>query len=194
MPQFLAKYPHFESPDIDAEELAKLLEFCNCVRVVQCLIPPNNNKEHILDLVSRLTEGYSVRRVTGTGMTQETRHRYEIIHKEGNLTARTRPEHRQEKHEGDDDGNETDADAQSEGSSTSAEKKRSREAHQSPAKKSRIDSNSSSSSSSSSANINNGLLLLLEAGSIDDKNKAATQDPKINNSEGDDTIANKQHI
>ena len=97
MPQFLAKYPHFESPDIDSEERAKLLEFCNCVRVVQCLIPPNNNKEHILDLVSRLTEGYSVRRVTGTGMTQETRHRYEIIHKEGNLTAKPRPERHDEK-------------------------------------------------------------------------------------------------
>jgi hypothetical protein len=90
MDQFLFRYPAFNSPSISNDERLKLLEFCNCTRVIQCLIPPHNNKEHILDLVSRLTEGYSVRYVTGTGMTEETARRYEIIHIEGDLRIRHR--------------------------------------------------------------------------------------------------------
>jgi len=90
MDQFLLRYPEFNSASISQAERITLLEFCNCTRVVQCLIPPHNNKEHILDLVARLTEGYSVRRVTGSGMTEETARRYEIIHIEGNLRIRPR--------------------------------------------------------------------------------------------------------
>ncbi len=92
--QFLLKYPEFTRPEISADERAKLYEFSNCVNIVQRLIPAKNNKEHILDLVSRLTEGFAVRRVTGTGMTVETRNRYEIIHREGGLTPQLRPERR----------------------------------------------------------------------------------------------------
>ncbi len=91
---FLEKYPQFKSTDISEEERTKLHEFGNCVRIVQCLIPAKNNKEHVLDLVSRLTEGFSVRRVTGTGMTIETRNRYEIIHREGGLIPQPRVEKR----------------------------------------------------------------------------------------------------
>jgi hypothetical protein len=90
MDQFLLRYPEFNSASIPQAERITLLEFCNCTRVVQCLIPPHNNKEHILDLVARLTEGYSVRRVTGSGITKETARRYEIIHIEGNLRIRHR--------------------------------------------------------------------------------------------------------
>lgn len=88
--QFLLRYPQFTLPNISNDERITLLEFCNCTRVVQCLIPPHNNKEHILDLVARLTEGYSVRRVTGSGMSAETSRRYEIIHIEGNLKIKPR--------------------------------------------------------------------------------------------------------
>ncbi len=91
MEDFEAKYPQFCESSIYLEERKRLFEFCNCVRFVQCLIPPKNNKEHILDLVSRLTEGFSVRRVTGTGMTKETARRYEIIHVEGHLKREERP-------------------------------------------------------------------------------------------------------
>lgn len=91
---FEKKYPQFCGSDVYLEEKNLLFDFCNCVRFVHCLIPPKNNKEHILDLVSRLTEGYSVRRVTGTGMTKETFRRYEIIHVEGNLEKAVRPERR----------------------------------------------------------------------------------------------------
>jgi hypothetical protein len=90
MDEFAVKYPTFFAPEISEEERNRLYEFCNCVRVIQCLIPAKNNKEHILDLVSRLTEGFAVRRVTGTGMTVETRNRYDIIHKEGGLIPRQR--------------------------------------------------------------------------------------------------------
>jgi hypothetical protein len=91
---FERKYPQFCGSEVYLEERNLLFDFCNCVRFVHCLMPPKNNKEHILDLVSRLTEGFSVRRVTGTGMTKETFRRYEIIHVEGNLKKVARPERR----------------------------------------------------------------------------------------------------
>lgn len=91
MEAFEDKYPQFCGSDVYLEEKKLLFDFCNCVRFVHCLMPPKNNKEHILDLVSRLTEGYTVRRVTGTGMTKETARRYEIIHVEGNLKREERP-------------------------------------------------------------------------------------------------------
>lgn len=94
MEDFEQKYPQFCGSNVYLEEKNLLFDFCNCVRYVQCLIPPKNNKEHILDLVSRLTEGYTVRRVTGTGMTKETFRRCEIIHVEGNLERIARPERR----------------------------------------------------------------------------------------------------
>lgn len=93
---FERKYPQFCGTDVYLAERSLLFDFCNCVRFVHCLIPPKNNKEHILDLVSRLTEGYTVRRVTGTGMTKETFRRYEIIHVEGNLEKAVRPERRKD--------------------------------------------------------------------------------------------------
>ena len=95
--QFEEKYPQFCGSDIYLEEKKKLFEFCNCVRFLLFLIPAKNNKEHILDLVTRVVEGYSVRYITGTGMTKETRRRYEIIHIEGNLTKMVRPERRVDK-------------------------------------------------------------------------------------------------
>lgn len=91
MEQFEQKYPDMCDDKIVADEKQNLFEFCNCTRFVQRLIPAKNNKEHVLDLVSRLTEGFSVRRVTGTGMTKETRNRYEIVRVEGNLTPIERP-------------------------------------------------------------------------------------------------------
>jgi hypothetical protein len=94
MDKFLENYPQFKSDSIDDAERARLLEFSNCVLVVQLLIPAKNNKEHLLDLVSRLTEGYSVRRITGTGMTLETRNRYDIIHHEAGIVPQSRVEKR----------------------------------------------------------------------------------------------------
>jgi hypothetical protein len=91
MEDFDQKYPEFTAPGIVGDEKRILFEFCNCTRFVQCLIPAHNNKEHILDLVCRLVEGFSVKRVTGTGMTKETFRRYSIIHREGNLMITPRP-------------------------------------------------------------------------------------------------------
>lgn len=79
---------------IPGDEKNKLLEFCNCVRVVICVIPAEKRKEVVLDLVTRLTEGCFPdklnvkcipRYVNGTGMTTGTRHRIHIIETEGNL-------------------------------------------------------------------------------------------------------------
>ena len=91
---FEKKYPQFCEASVTAAEKEKLFEFCNCIRMIIRLIPAKNNKEHILDLAARLTDGFTVRYITGTGMTNETRRRYEIIHVEGQLTRISRPERR----------------------------------------------------------------------------------------------------
>lgn len=100
MDEFINKYStSIFNNTVSEEEKNKLLEFCNCVRVVICVIPAEGRKEVILDLVSRLTEGCShdkpnekciPRYVNGSGMTTGTRHRIRIIETEGNLEVLNR--------------------------------------------------------------------------------------------------------
>jgi hypothetical protein len=87
---FILKYPEFNDASIYESERKILFEFCNCVRYLQYIIPPHNNKEHICDLAVRLTEGYSVRHVCGSGMTKETSRRQDIFHKETETKKRIR--------------------------------------------------------------------------------------------------------
>lgn len=176
MDQFILRYPEYNSTTISTAERANLLEFCNCVRVIQCLIPPHNNKEHILDLASRLTEGYTIRRVTGTGMTQETARRYAIIHIEGNLKIRPRtyPEKKTEALsaaeaivDNDDSAtvitaveldSDSDSDADIVSLSSSEDRKRSRDDDFSPSKKMKSDQDEDTEKEA-----RDGLLLLLQS-------------------------------
>jgi hypothetical protein len=88
--EFTLKYPEFNDASICESEKKILFEFCNSVRYLQYIIPPHNNKEHICDLAVRLTEGYSVRHICGSGMTKETSRRQDIFHKETETKKRIR--------------------------------------------------------------------------------------------------------
>lgn len=89
--EFLISYPDYTAQHIGPEESASLLEFRNLMKIAMYLIPPLHNKNHLLDLVTRMIEGKDVRHVTGTGATKATRLRVSIILKEGNLVVPKRP-------------------------------------------------------------------------------------------------------
>lgn len=88
---FLESYPHFSHNILGSSEFKSLLRFRNVVKVGMHLIPPVKNKDHLLDLVTRLVEGKLVKHVSGSGATKETQRRTHIILTEGNLTVNRRP-------------------------------------------------------------------------------------------------------
>lgn len=90
MAEFSEKYPDFGYAKLNADECNKLLKFRNVMAVVQKLIPPNGNKQHLLDIVARIAEGHADRYITGGGMTVATKRRVHIYEKEGGITAQPR--------------------------------------------------------------------------------------------------------
>jgi hypothetical protein len=64
--ELLAIYPVFTG--LDNEELYKLLEFANFMKVSLLLLPAKGKKAHLLDLVTRITEGKHAKYVCGGGM------------------------------------------------------------------------------------------------------------------------------
>lgn len=92
--EFLESYPDFNPDNIGAVEFKILFRFRNILKVALHVIPALGNKDHLLDISTRLVEGYTVRRVTGSGATPATRRRVEIILKEGDLVVPKRPPRR----------------------------------------------------------------------------------------------------
>jgi len=89
--EFQEAYPQYGPSLVGYEEFINLFKFRNLMKMAMHLIPPLHNKNHLLDLVTRLVEGKEVRHVTGTGATKATRARVEIILREGNLIVPKRP-------------------------------------------------------------------------------------------------------
>eukprot|EP01035_Chromulina_nebulosa_P021470 gene21470-27808_t len=88
---FLKTYPECHPNLVGLDEFDKLYQFRNLMKLAMHLIPPLHNKNHLLDLVTRLVEGKDVKHITGTGATKATRLRVNIILKEGNLVVPKRP-------------------------------------------------------------------------------------------------------
>jgi hypothetical protein len=74
MSAFLSAYPELsQSWGISDGERVKLFHFANFMRCSQRLLPVVNRKRaHLMDLVTRLTEGYTVKYITGSGQTRST--------------------------------------------------------------------------------------------------------------------------
>jgi hypothetical protein len=88
---FLEYYPEYAPALVGQQEYIALFKFRNLMKMAMHIIPPLHNKNHLLDLVTRLVEGKDVRHVTGTGATKATKARVGIILKEGNLVVPRRP-------------------------------------------------------------------------------------------------------
>jgi hypothetical protein len=89
VPELLEKYPEF-SDQLDVE-LNLLLEFANYMKVVLLLLPPKGKKAHLLEIVTRLTEGKNAKYVCGGGQTPATARRVKIYEEEGGNKPAARP-------------------------------------------------------------------------------------------------------
>lgn len=82
-------------PDISKHMKLDDLNTITCFRnlLVACmkLIPAFNNKGYLLDLVTRLCEGFHKKYITGTGATMPTKHRIQIYAAEGKVKVAKRP-------------------------------------------------------------------------------------------------------
>ena len=85
----ITSYPEFES--IGKVELDKLCGFANFMNFAFYFISANMNRQHIFNIVTRITEGKDVRYVTGTGKTKSTSDRVLIYNREGDVVPKTRP-------------------------------------------------------------------------------------------------------
>lgn len=89
MNRLLREYPEFfETEEI---EQTKLLHFRNLMAVALLVIPANHNRAHLLNLITRLTEGRCVKYVTGSGAMRSTRRRVLIYEREGKIVPTIRP-------------------------------------------------------------------------------------------------------
>lgn len=85
---FLSLYPEFGT--LDCSELSLLLSFRNVMKLAQQVIPPKHHKNQLLDIVTRITEGYRRRYVTGGGQTAATNRRVLIYQREGDVIVSQR--------------------------------------------------------------------------------------------------------
>lgn len=85
----LREYPEF----LDTEEIeqTKLLFFRNLMAVALLILPANHNRAHLLNLITRITEGRCVKYVTGSGAMRSTRRRVLIYEREGKIVPSIRP-------------------------------------------------------------------------------------------------------
>lgn len=86
--QLLERYPELNvDPPLEAKELDALLLFRNVMVVALRLISASGSKNHLLDLVTRIAEGRSVKYITGSGERIATSCRVLIYRREGNVNA-----------------------------------------------------------------------------------------------------------
>ena len=91
----LEDYPCFnELVGVDNEEITKLIFFRNWMKVVLLVIPPHHNKGRLLNIVTRICEGDSIKYITGGGQNANTERRVKIYEQEGNILKKARPERR----------------------------------------------------------------------------------------------------
>ena len=89
MNRLLREYPEFS--ETEEIEQTKLLHFRNLMTVALLIIPANHNRAHLLNLITRLTEGRCVKYVTGSGAMRSTRRRVLIYEREGKIVPTIRP-------------------------------------------------------------------------------------------------------
>ena len=85
---FLERYPAFSH--LDASEKERLRWYRNYMTIAVKYIHPEQNRDYLLDLITRLAEGCGVRHVPGSGATLATRNRIEIYRTEGCVRKKPR--------------------------------------------------------------------------------------------------------
>lgn len=88
----IERYPDFAT--CGNLELNKLLRFRNLMTIALQYIPPAQNRDYLLDLITRISEGRDVRYVPGSGATPLTQNRLLIYRTEGQVRMKPRPPRR----------------------------------------------------------------------------------------------------
>lgn len=88
--EFLKRFPEFHEID-DRAQLHVLLQWRNVMKVAMEVIPARNHKNHLLDIVTRITEGKHYKYITGSGQTLQTQRRVLIYEREGDIAPLPRP-------------------------------------------------------------------------------------------------------
>lgn len=92
MDELIEHYPNFIT--LAPEKQETLLQFRNVLRNTIVLVKARGNKEHILNLVTRIVEGSFKRYIPGSGQTADTTNRVEIYEREGDIEKLPRPPRR----------------------------------------------------------------------------------------------------
>jgi hypothetical protein len=86
MTGMLEKYPEFgQDWKIDNQERCSLLSFRNHMVLCLSVIPAQQHKNHLMELVTRLAEGRNVKYIVGSGQSDKTSRRVLIYRREGNV-------------------------------------------------------------------------------------------------------------
>ena len=75
---------------LNGHEIELLLKYRNYMAIAVKYIHPKNNRDYLLSLITKLSEGFTVEHVPGSGATRATRSRIDIYRKEGNVTLSAR--------------------------------------------------------------------------------------------------------
>ena len=86
----LAKYPEFQSIDKNVE-LDKLRAFANYMNFALHFITAKYNRQHVFNIVTKITDGKDVKYITGSGKTKSTADRVLIYNREGGIVPKPRP-------------------------------------------------------------------------------------------------------
>lgn len=86
----LLTYPEFQSID-GSVELDKLRSFANYMNFAFYFITPNYNRQHVFNIVTKITDGCGVKYITGSGKTKSTSDRVLIYNREGKIVPKPRP-------------------------------------------------------------------------------------------------------
>lgn len=87
--RLMKKYPEFN--EVGFIELKDLLRYRNIMAVALKYIKPSCNRDYLLNMISRISEGRDAKYVGGSGATQATKHRLLIYHMEGLVPLKERP-------------------------------------------------------------------------------------------------------
>ena len=77
MVDFLIRYPDFAN--LDFQEIRAGMRFHDMMEVVQACVPPQGNKQRLIEMATYLAEGHSVKYITGSGQTEATARRVQIF-------------------------------------------------------------------------------------------------------------------
>jgi hypothetical protein len=93
----LDHYPEFISIRNDPEEITLLLNYRNVMALAILVLKPQGNKGHLMELVTKITEGIDKKYITGSGQSDATIRREQIYERESGVKRTPRPNRKRDR-------------------------------------------------------------------------------------------------